>query len=183
MNEQHKNHLVWIDLEMTGLDVESNTILEIATIITDQELNIIAEGPNVAIYQTEHILKKMDEWNKKQHSKSGLLERIRNSDVTLREAENITLSFIKKYCINKKAPLCGNTVGHDKKFLKKYMPKVVEYLHYRIVDVSSFKEIIKRWYPKKYKPVEKQELHLALEDIKESIKELKYYMNTFFIPR
>jgi len=182
MKKKSNNYLVWMDLEMTGLDVNTDTIIEIATIITDEDLNIIDNGPNLAIFQPDDILNKMDDWNTEQHTKSGLLERVKKSKLSIRDAEKLTLSFIEKYCEKKNAPLCGNSIGHDKTFLRKYMPEIVDYLHYRIVDVSSFKEMIKRWYPKRYSKFEKKEMHLALDDIKESIGEMKYYKAKFFIP-
>ncbi len=173
------NHLVWIDLEMTGLDPEKDQILEIATIITDSELNIIAEGPNLALFRGEETLKLMDDWNQNQHGSSGLLHQVRNSTETDSSAEEKTLAFIAQFCGPRESPLCGNSVGQDKRFLHKYMPRLSEYLHYRIVDVSTVKELANRWYPTA--PIfKKQEAHTALADIRESVAELVYFRQLIF---
>lgn len=169
-----------MDLEMTGLDPEKERIIEIATIVTDGNLNILAEGPNRVIHQPLRLLKKMDAWNESHHKKSGLFEEVRKSKVTLKKAERQTLEFIKKYSPPKKALLCGNSVHHDRRFLIKYMPKIHEYLHYRLVDVSSIRSVIDRWYPKSKEVPEKKELHRALDDIKESIEELRFYRKHYF---
>lgn len=176
-------NLVWIDLEMTGLDPNKEKIIEIATIITDSELNIIDEGPNLAIHQPEKLLVCMDEWNTKHHTASGLLQRVRDSKITNAKAEMETLEFIKKYCKEKKSPLCGNSVWHDRRFLSKYMSSIDQFLHYHNIDVSSLKELSRRWYPKKLTPPKKKRKHLALDDIRESIEELAYYKDHLFIPR
>jgi oligoribonuclease len=175
----HRNNMVWIDMEMTGLDPEKEKILEIATIITDGNLNILAEGPDLVIHQPSSILKGMDEWNQAHHAKSGLIEAVKASTMTVKKAEQLTLEIIQEYCKPKKAPLCGNSVHHDRRFLLKYMPKIDSYLHYRHVDVSSLKALIARWYPKDKEPP-KGKSHRALSDIRESIAELKFYRERYF---
>jgi oligoribonuclease len=172
--------LVWIDLEMTGLDPETDHILEIATIVTDGELNILALGPELVIHQSEEVLSSMNEWCIKQHGESGLTEKVRNSQVSLKEAEKLTLKFIRKLTGRAKVPLCGNSIGQDRMFLIKYMPKVIQHLHYRLVDVSTIKELSSRWYPNLPR-FAKKTTHRALEDIQESIGELKYYREKLFI--
>ena len=174
--------MVWIDLEMTGLDLERESIIEIATIITDSELNIIAEGPNLAISVSEKLIEGMDEWNTRHHFGSGLINRVRNDSVSLEEAERQTLKFIKKYVPKRTAPLCGNSVWNDRQFLVKEMPGITDYLHYRMIDVSTIKELARRWYhglPK----FEKKAAHLALDDIRESVFELKHFRQHVFIDR
>lgn len=175
-----KNNMVWMDLEMTGLDPEKERIIEIATLITDGELNILEEGPCLVIHQPRSILKKMDDWNQKHHKKSGLYDDVIASKVTLKKAEKQTLEFIKKHCLAQKAPLCGNSVHHDRRFLIKFMPKINEYLHYRIVDVSSIRSVIDRWYPKTKEAPEKKDRHRALDDIRESIEELRFFRKNYF---
>jgi oligoribonuclease len=179
--KKSKKHLVWIDCEMTGLDPAKNTLLEIATIITDYDLEIVDRGPVLAIRASEAKLEAMDRWNKRTHKKSGLLERVRNEGVSVAEAERQTLAFVKKYCYAHTAPLCGNSIGQDKRFLAKYMPELHDYLHYKVVDVSSIKVLIKEWYGGKYESPKKQELHRALADIEESIAELDYYRKNVFV--
>ncbi len=171
--------LLWIDLEMSGLDPEINTILEIATVITDSNLEIISEGPVRAVYQPDEVLDTMDDWNKKHHGDSGLIERVRQSPCSISDAESAVLSFIKQYFPPKTSPLCGNSVWQDRRFLIKYMPTLEEYLHYRIIDVSSIKELYRRWYPS-LQEFRKANTHTALKDIHESIEELRYYRNTIF---
>ncbi len=170
-------NLVWMDLEFSGLEPETDVILEIATIITDENLEVIAEGPNLAIYQSETILSNLDDWNQKHHTQTGLLDRVRASSESHESAETKTLEFIKKYCNERKSPLCGNSIHQDRRYLYKYMPILSEYLHYRNIDVSSFKEIAQRWYPSlpSYK---KSGGHRALADIKESIEEMKYFRSS-----
>ncbi|MGL1900892.1 MAG: oligoribonuclease [Fibrobacterales bacterium] len=172
-----KTNLVWMDLEMSGLEPETDVIIEIATIITDFNLYPIAEGPVIAIHQPESVIKGMDEWNTKHHGESGLIERVRRSAFSLKDAEIKTLEFVKKYTDVNTNPLCGNSIGQDRRFLYKYMPKLSEHLHYRNLDVSTLKELAARWYPRLPK-FEKLEKHQALSDIKESIEELKYYRKT-----
>ncbi len=171
--------LVWIDLEMTGLDPDRCTILEIATIVTDADLAVTAEGPAIAIHHPDAVLDGMDPWCVEHHGASGLTEACRRSDVDLAEAERRTLAFLERYCAPGVAPLCGNSVWQDRRFLARYMPKVESFLHYRIVDVSSIKELAARWYPA-MPPFEKQETHRALDDIRESIAELAHYRRHVF---
>ena len=171
--------LIWIDCEMTGLVPEKNLILEIATIITDGDLKILAEGPNIAINYPEESLKNMEKWSLENHMASGLLDRSRNSPYTCSMAEQETLEFIKKYCEKGRSPLCGNSVWQDRIFLRIHMPRLEAFLHYRNIDVSSIKELVKRWYPA-LPPYQKQKTHLALNDIKESINELRYYRDHVF---
>ena len=179
---EKKNNLVWIDLEMTGLNPEKNVILEIASIITDKDLNIIAKGPVFIIHHSDENLKQIEKWSKEQHTKSGLLKKVKESTTTLLQAEQQTLNFIKKYCEEKLSPLCGNSIWQDRAFLYRYMPKLLNFMHYRLIDVTSFKEVITRWYPNSPCAVfEKKDTHRALEDIEESIDELKYYRTHFFI--
>jgi oligoribonuclease len=171
--------MVWIDLEMTGLDIETESIIEIATIITDGELNTIAVGPNLAITVSEELLAGMDEWNTTHHNASGLVEMIRSEGVSLEEASRQTCEFISQYIEPGKAPLCGNSIHTDRTFLAKEMPQVLDLLHYRIIDVSTIKELANRWYPgvQRY---QKKEAHRALDDIVESIEELRHHRATLF---
>ena len=176
----YSENLVWMDLEMTGLDPESDRILEIATIITDSQLDILAEGPVIAISQSEELLAQMDEWNTEHHNSSGLIERVRTKGVTESEAESATLEFIRQYTDEAKSPLCGNSIGQDRRFLVRYMKNLDAFLHYRNLDVSTVKELAVRWRPDIAAKVQKKAVHRALEDIKESIDELKQYKDSFF---
>lgn len=176
-----ETHLIWLDLEMTGLIPSAHTIVEIATIITDSHLNIIAEGPEIAIKHNRRTLDGMETWSRETHTKSGLLRRIETSTIGMREAERQTLEFVKIYCSNKKSPLCGNSIGHDRRFLERDMPSLFDFLHYRNIDVSTIKELVKRWYTKGPKLPEKEGKHLALSDIRESILELKFYRENYFL--
>ena len=178
---QNKNNLIWLDLEMTGLDPKEHTIIEIATLITDSALNILAEGPALAICHDLETLKKMEAWSLKTHTKSGLLKRVETSEMTLQQAEEKTLAFVSRYCKAKGSPLCGNSIGHDRRFLERYMPKLFSYLHYRNIDVSTVKELVLRWYPKGVQMPKKKAAHLAMEDIQESIRELKFYRENYFM--
>ena len=171
--------MVWIDLEMTGLDIKTESIIEIATIITDGELNIIASGPNLAITVSEELLANMDEWNSTHHTTSGLVDRIRTEGVSLDEAIRQTCEFLTEYIEPGIAPLCGNSIHNDRVFLAKEMPEVLDLLHYRIVDVSTIKELAKRWFPDLPR-YQKKQAHRALDDIVESIEELRYYQSTIF---
>jgi oligoribonuclease len=168
------SNLIWVDMEMTGLDPQRDRILEIATLVTDSELNILAEGPNLAVHQPEDVLAAMDEWNQTHHGKSGLIERVRASTETEATAEEKTLAFLAGYCQAKASPLCGNSVWQDRRFLDRYMQALNGFCHYRIIDVSSIKELAKRWYPK-MPPLKKAESHQALADIRESLEELRHY--------
>ncbi len=178
---QVDSNLLWIDLEMTGLDEETHHIIEIASIITDKDLNVLAEGPNLAIYQPEEILALMDNWCQTTHGNSGLTARIRDSKVSVLDAMNATIEFAQQWIPTGKSPLCGNSIGTDRRFLKKYMPALDQFCHYRNIDVSSFKEVVKRWYPEA-KSYEKQNTHLALDDIRESINELQFIRENYFKP-
>jgi oligoribonuclease len=177
---QSKNNLIWIDLEMTGLDTDKDYIIEIATIITDNELSIVEEGPIFAIHQDEKILQTMDEWNTSQHLKSGLIERVRKSNCTTTDAERMTLDFIEQHVPAKVSPMCGNSICQDRRFLHRLMPELEQYFHYRNLDVSTLKELVRRWYPDK-QLFEKESTHLAMEDIHDSINELKFYREHYFI--
>lgn len=173
-------NLIWVDLEMTGLDPETHKIIEIATIVTDSELNILAEGPVLAIHQPEAELNKMDEWCTTTHTASGLVERIRASDVDEQEAIRQTIAFLEQWVPRGKSPICGNSIGQDRRFLYKHMPELEEYFHYRYLDVSTLKELTRRWKPEVLDGFSKKGSHLALDDIRESIAELKYYRETIF---
>jgi len=177
---QNPNHLIWIDLEMTGLDTRKDVIIEIATVITDGELNIVAEGPVIAIHQSEERLAGMDEWNTRQHGQSGLVQRVRESRIDEAEAERHTLDFLRQYVLAKASPMCGNSICQDRRFLARCMPDLEAYFHYRNLDVSTIKELAKRWAPAIYKGFKKDASHLALDDIKDSIAELRYYREQFF---
>ncbi len=182
-SKQKSEYLVWVDLEMTGLDPKKCTILEIGSIVTDNELNIIEEGPTIAIHHSDKVLNGMEPWSKFHHRKSGLTEACKKSKIRLKKAEDLTLGFIQKYCKKNTSPLCGNTIWQDRRFLVKYMPKLEQYLHYRIIDVSSIKELADRWYDKKHKmPRDKKQTHRVLDDVRESIDELRHYRAKVFIP-
>jgi len=173
------NNLIWIDLEMTGLDPEKERIIEIATIVTDSNLNVLAEGPVFAINQSDELLANMDGWNTKQHNGSGLVARVKASNVSEADAERETLKFLSQYVPPGKSPMCGNSVYQDRRFLYRYMPALEKYFHYRLLDVSTVKELALRWAPEIYNGVQKESKHLALDDIRESIEELKYYKTHF----
>ncbi|NPU94522.1 MAG: oligoribonuclease [Gammaproteobacteria bacterium] len=175
-----KNNLIWIDLEMTGLDPDSDVIIEIATIVTDAHLNILAEGPVFAVHQTEETLARMDEWCVRTHGQSGLTERVRQSLVDTAEAERVTLDFLSRWSENRASPMCGNSICQDRRFLYRYMPKLEAFFHYRNLDVSTVKELARRWNPSVLNGVSKQGAHLALDDIRESIAELRHYRERFF---
>ena len=174
------NNLIWIDLEMTGLDTDNDYIIEVATIITDAELNILAEGPAIAVYRDEEALLAMDEWNTRQHNQSGLVKRVLESPHSAADAESMTLEFIKKFVPEGVSPMCGNSICQDRRFLHRLMPRLEQYFHYRNLDVSSVKEMTGRWYSDKPK-FKKEPVHLAMEDIRDSINELKFYREHFFI--
>ncbi|MBN2419659.1 MAG: oligoribonuclease [Deltaproteobacteria bacterium] len=174
------SNLIWIDLEMTGLDPDTMVILEIASIVTDSALNIIAEGPHIAINYPESTLENMEEWSRSHHQASGLLDRVRASTWDCSSAEQETLKFVSAHCQKGESPLCGNTIWQDRRFLVKHMPLLEGYFHYRLIDVSSIKELAKRWYPN-FPLYQKKKDHLALSDIRESIEELKYYRDNIFV--
>ena len=177
--DKEKN-LVWMDLEMTGLDPESSVIIEIATIVTNSNLETIAELPVYAIHQPDSIIDNMDEWNTSHHTASGLVQRVKDSKWQVEKVEELILKDLEPYTAKRSNPLCGNTIGQDRRFLYKYMPVLSEYLHYRSIDVSTIKELAHRWYPD-FSPFPKKEAHLALDDIKESIEELQYYREKVFV--
>ena len=176
--------LIWIDLEMTGLEPEKDVIIEIATIVTSNQLVTLAEGPSLAIHQPDSILETMNEWCVKQHGLSGLTQEVRDSSISLEQAETLTLTFLEQFFIKRQGVLCGNSVWQDRAFIKQYMPRLHEFMHYKIIDVSSIREIVCRWYPESpYLEFKKKDMHRALIDIRESIEELKHYKTHFFPAR
>jgi len=174
-----KKNLIWIDLEMTGLDTNNDAIIEIATVVTDGDLNIIAEGPILAIKQSDEALEAMDAWNTRQHGSSGLTERVRNSTLNEAEAERQTIEFLEQYVPAGVSPMCGNSICQDRRFMARCMPELEAYFHYRNLDVSSLKELARRWAPKVEKSFKKKSSHLAMDDIKDSIRELEHYRELF----
>ncbi len=177
-NLDKDNNLVWIDLEMTGLE-DDHLIIEIASIVTNGNLEELAEGPSLAINRSISEMQNINDWSKEQHHTSGLLKRVTESTVTISAAENQTLTFLKKWVSVGQSPICGNSIGTDRRFIRREMPQLDKFLHYRMIDVSTIKELARRWYPKADLP-EKEGAHLALEDIRESIEELRWYRKTFF---
>jgi oligoribonuclease len=175
-----KDNLVWIDLEMTGLNPETDRIIEIATVVTDKELSVLAEGPVFAIHQSDTALAGMDEWNTRQHSASGLTERVKASRFSEAEAEQATLAFLRQYVDQGASPICGNSICQDRRFLIKHMPELAAFFHYRNLDVSTLKILAKLWLPEVGERFEKQSVHLALADIHDSIRELRFYRDQFF---
>jgi oligoribonuclease len=176
----NESNLIWLDLEMTGLEPKTDKILEIATVITDADLNILAEGPVIAIHQSDELLDNMDEWCTNQHGRSGLTARCKASKFTEQDAIEQTLDFLKEWVPPAKSPMCGNSIGQDRRFMHKYMPELEAYFHYRNLDVSTVKELARRWKPEVLAQVNKKGSHLALDDIKDSIMELKVYKEKFF---
>ncbi len=169
------SHLIWIDLEMTGLDTDRDSILEIATVVTDSQLNILAEGPEFAIAHPLDALERMDEWNRNQHRRSGLWDRVVSSTVTLGQAEAATVEFLARWLPANASPMCGNSICQDRRFLHRLMPRLERYFHYRNLDVSTLKELARRWAPQVLEGVKKQSSHTALSDVHDSIAELRHY--------
>jgi oligoribonuclease len=183
MSTTRKNdRLVWVDMEMSGLLPETDRILEIAMIVTDGDLNIVAEGPVLVVHQEDAVLDRMDAWNKGTHSKSGLIDKVKASTLTEVEVEAECLAFLKQHVKSSISPMCGNTIHQDRRFMNRYMPKLEAYFHYRNIDVSTIKELCKRWQPEVAKGFSKQQAHTALADIIESVEELRYYREKLFIP-
>ena len=183
MSTTRKNdRLVWVDMEMSGLQPETHRILEIAMIVTDGDLNIVAEGPVLVVHQEDAVLDRMDAWNKGTHGKSGLIDKVKESTLTEAEVEAECLAFLKQHVKSSISPMCGNTIHQDRRFMNRYMPKLEAYFHYRNIDVSTIKELCKRWQPEIAKGFSKQQAHTALADIIESVDELRYYREKLFIP-
>ncbi|MDQ5908738.1 MAG: Oligoribonuclease [Pseudomonadota bacterium] len=175
------DNLIWIDLEMTGLEPQTDRIIEIATIVTDSQLNLLAEGPMLAIHQPDDLLAAMDDWNRKQHGESGLVARIRASRLDERMAEQQTLEFLRQYVPPGQSPMCGNSICQDRRFMARCMPELEAFFHYRNLDVSTVKELGRRWYPGRIKGFNKSSTHLALQDIRDSIDELRFYRERLFV--
>lgn len=180
---QDSQNLIWIDLEMTGLNTDTDLIIEIATVITDKNLNILAQGPVLAVHQSDVALAAMDDWNQKYHGQSGLIDRARASTIDEAEAEQLTLAFIREWVPENKSPICGNSICQDRRFLYRYMPELEAYFHYRNLDVSTLKELVARWAPELKGGFNKKTTHMALSDIIESIEELRYYRDHFIAYR
>ncbi|PKM31891.1 MAG: oligoribonuclease [Gammaproteobacteria bacterium HGW-Gammaproteobacteria-11] len=176
---QNPENLIWIDLEMTGLDPDKDVIIEIATVVTDAQLNVLAEGPVMAVKQSDALLAGMDEWNTRQHGQSGLTQRVRDSQISPEQAQQQTLDFLQQWVPAGKSPMCGNSICQDRRFLYRGMPELEVYFHYRNLDVSTLKELVARWAPELKGGFKKQASHLALDDIYDSIAELKYYREHF----
>ena len=176
---QDQNHLIWLDMEMTGLEPDRDRIIEIAIVITDGQLNVVAEAPVIAVHQPDAVLDAMDEWNRNTHGKSGLTARVKASTVGEAEAEQQMLAFLKEWVPARTSPMCGNSVCQDRRFMARYMPQLEAWFHYRNLDVSTLKDLAKRWRPEVYKGVEKKGKHEALADIHESIAELRHYRDNF----
>ena len=176
--------IVWMDMEMSGLDPDKDRILEVAVLVTDGELDVVAEGPSLILHQSDEVLQAMDEWNTKHHNQSGLSQRVRESTIDESQASSAILDFLSEHTQKKRAPLAGNSIHQDRRFVARYFPDVEEWLHYRNVDVSTIKELALRWYPKEYagRPIKKSN-HRAMDDLKESIEELKYYRKSLFRPQ
>ena len=174
------DHLIWIDLEMTGLKPESDDIIEIATLVTTGELELVEEGPVLAIHQDEATLSRMDEWNQRQHGSSGLLARVRSSRITAAEAQRQTLAFLQRHVEAGRSPMCGNSICQDRRFLARHMPQLEAFFHYRNLDVSTLKELARRWAPEVLGRFVKSGTHLALDDIRESVRELRHYRQSLF---
>jgi len=177
---QSDTNLIWLDMEMTGLDPDRDAIIEMATLITDARLDVLAEGPNIAVWQSDSVLESMDAWCRKTHGESGLVARVRGEGIPLAEAERRTMDFVRAWVPQKKSPLCGNSIAHDRRFVRRYLPQLEAWLHYRNLDVSTVKELVNRWYPESFRPPKKKGAHLALDDIRESLDELRWYRDHVF---
>jgi oligoribonuclease len=178
---QNSNALIWIDMEMTGLNPEIDRIIEVATIITDNELNVVAEGPVLVVHQPDAVLASMDDWNRRTHAGTGLIERVKQSTYTEADVERLALEFLQKHVAKNKSPMCGNSICQDRRFLARTMPQLEAWFHYRNLDVSSIKELARRWKPGLSNGLVKKNTHKALDDIRESIEELKYYRENFIV--
>ena len=178
MPQQNPENLIWIDLEMTGLDPMEDRIIEIATIVTDKNLKVLEEGPVLAVKQSDEMLEGMDDWCTTQHGKSGLTDRVKNSSISEATAEAVTIAFLEKYVPRGRSPMCGNSICQDRRFLARWMPELEEFFHYRNLDVSTLKELARRWAPEVSEGFTKESSHLAMDDIKDSIAELQYYRKT-----
>lgn len=181
MTKTNALNLIWLDLEMTGLDPLKERIIEIATVVTDGDLNILAQGPSIVIHQNDELLLGMDDWNTKQHGGSGLTERVRSSQVTETEAMAATIEFLQDWVPAGQSPMCGNTIGQDRRFLVRYMPELEAFFHYRNLDVSTIKELMRRWKPELIGGFSKRGSHLAMDDVYDSIAELAYYRKVFIV--
>lgn len=176
---QNPQNLIWIDLEMTGLNPDTDVIIEMATIVTDSNLNVLAEGPVIAVHQSDEVLAGMDEWNTRQHGGSGLTQRVRESKISAAEAEAQTIAFLEQWVPVRSSPICGNSICQDRRFLYRHMGKLEAYFHYRNLDVSTLKELVTRWAPQVHNGFKKSGAHLAMDDIRDSIAELKHYREHF----
>lgn len=180
MSIDKQQTLIWIDMEMTGLEPEQDRIIEVATLITDSDLNVLAEGPVLAVHQSDDVLEGMDEWNQRTHGESGLVERVRKSQLNEADVEAQTIAFLQRYAERGSSPMCGNSVHQDRRFMVKYMPSLADFFHYRNLDVSTVKELAKRWRPDVASSYKKQSTHQAMDDIRDSVNELKHYREHFF---
>lgn len=180
MSIDKQQTLIWIDMEMTGLEPEQDRIIEVATLITDSDLNVLAEGPVLAVHQNDDVLEGMDEWNQRTHGESGLVERVRKSQLNEADVEAQTIAFLQRYAERGSSPMCGNSVHQDRRFMVKYMPSLADFFHYRNLDVSTVKELAKRWRPDVASSYKKQSTHQAMDDIRDSVNELKHYREHFF---
>jgi oligoribonuclease len=179
VSERDPNRLIWIDLEMTGLRTDTDHIIEIATVVTDKDLNVLAEGPVLAIHQSDEILNAMDDWNRRQHGASGLVARVRASTTTVTEAQRQTLEFLRRWVEPGQSPMCGNSICQDRRFMARQMPELERFFHYRNLDVSTLKELARRWSPEVFNSYQKTSTHLAMDDIRDSIRELAHYRTHF----